>query len=308
VSGVSATVIVCAWTEDRWHQLNRALDSALAQVPPPAEVLLVVDHNPTLTARVRAHRPDLRVLANARAKGLSGARNTGLHAARGDVVAFLDDDAEAEPGWLTGHLTQYTDPTVVAVGGDIQPRWLGERPRWFPGEFGWVVGCTWTGLAGPARVVRNPIGANMSFRRAEALHLGGFDELLGRRGDGGDGAEETELAIRATACGFGHVVHEPSARVMHDVPQDRARWTYFRRRCLAEGRSKAAMVRRTGSVLASERDFVRRILPRGLLREAVQALRQRSYVPLLRAGAMVAGLTFTTTGFLLARANRGEHA
>ncbi|SRR6266540_5163185 len=309
MSRPSVSVVVCAWTEDRWHQLNRALDSVLRQEPAADEVLLVVDYNSTLGRRVRESRRDIVVLDNARTRGLSGARNTGLHAAGGDVVVFLDDDAEAGPGWLAAHLAHYAAPAVVGVGGEVLPRWLGARPRWFPGEFGWVVGCTWTGLAASTvAVVRNPIGANMSFRRLAALECGGFDEGLGRRGNGGAGAEETELAIRATARGFGHVVHDPAARVVHDVPAERARWAYFRRRCVAEGRSKAAMVRRTGPALASESRFVRQTLPRGVLRETTQAWRQRSPDPLLRVGAMVAGLTFTTTGFVMARRNRGDEA
>ena len=101
--------------------------------------------------------------------------------ATGDVVAFLDDDAAAAPDWLSRLLAPYADPRVLGVGGRVLPRWDRARPRWFPAEFDWVVGCTYAGHPdeGP---VRNVIGANMSFRRSVLLAAGGFDARVGRIG------------------------------------------------------------------------------------------------------------------------------
>ena len=96
--GVS--VVICAYTERRWQQTRAALESALRQEPAPAEVLLVVDHNAELADRARLEFTSVSVLENAGTQGRSGARNTGLKAATQPVTAFLDDDAEARPGWL----------------------------------------------------------------------------------------------------------------------------------------------------------------------------------------------------------------
>src|SRR5439155_542168 len=75
------------------------------------------------------------------------ARTTGIDRAdRGDVIAFLDDDAVAEPDWLETMLRAYGDGSVMAVGGRIEPLWAAGRPGWFPPEFDWVVGCTYVGL------------------------------------------------------------------------------------------------------------------------------------------------------------------
>src|SRR3954469_5166852 len=169
-----ASVVICAHTEQRWDELRAALASVRAQTVPAAEVLVVVDHNDALLERAREGLDDdVLVIANDEAKGLSGARNTGTRAARGDVVAFLDDDATAEPQWLGGLLSAYQDPEVIGAGGRIRPRWLGGQPAWFPPEFHWVVGCTYRGMPERRAQIRNPIGANMSARRDLLLEVGG---------------------------------------------------------------------------------------------------------------------------------------
>ena len=92
------TVVICTYSEERWEQLIRCLGSIEEQTRPPDEVVLVVVPNPQLEAAARAQFPRVTVMANRQARGLSGARNTGVEAAHGDTVVFLDDDAWADPG------------------------------------------------------------------------------------------------------------------------------------------------------------------------------------------------------------------
>ncbi|MGN6577432.1 MAG: glycosyltransferase, partial [Nocardioides sp.] len=243
----------------------------------------------------------VRVLANERTKGLSGARNTGCGAARGDVVAFLDDDAAAMPGWLAAHTRHYADPRVMGVGGQVTAAWESGRPGWFPGEFDWVVGCSYVGLPRSTAEIRNPIGANMSFRRDLVLAVGGFSEALGRVGTRPAGCEETELSIHAARLvPWGRVVHDPAAVVHHHVPDVRSRWPYFRRRCWSEGRSKAVVrsLSDPRAGLSTERRYVRRALPAGLGHHLATAVREGEGAAALRASAILAGLTITTAGYL----------
>jgi glycosyltransferase involved in cell wall biosynthesis len=128
---IRVSVVICAYTELRWGQLQRAVDSVRAQSKPAHEVLVVVDHNDALLRRATAEL-DARVLRNGDVQGLSGARNTGVAAARGDVVAFLDDDAYAEPDWLERLVEPYADPRVVAVGGDVRADFEAGRPAFLP--------------------------------------------------------------------------------------------------------------------------------------------------------------------------------
>ncbi len=300
--GPSLSVVVCAYTMDRWEDLTASLRSVRAQRVPVDELLLVVDHCPELAARARAHLAGtgVRVVTNQERRGLSGARNTGVAEAHGDVVAFLDDDAAADPDWSGLLLDGYRDPRVLGVGGLVLPWWETGRPAWFPPEFDWVIGCCYRGMSQQRAPVRNFIGANMSFRRAEMLAVGGFRTDLGRIGTRPLGGEETELCLRIAARDHdGVLLYEPAAVVRHHVPEARTRWSYFRSRCYAEGLSKAAVTRHAGSgpALASERAYLRRALPRALAR----GLRPGSGTAPGASAALVAGAGATLLGYAAGR-------
>jgi GT2 family glycosyltransferase len=294
------SAVVCAYADERWEDLIAAVESVRAQTLPAREIIVVVDGNDGLRSRAAARWDDVVVIPNRHGRGLSGARNTGVSVAGGDVLAFLDDDAVAAPDWLERLAGAYSDPTVLAVGGSVEPVWTDGRPAWFPAEFDWVVGCSHAGMPVAPVPVRNLIGANMSFRRAVFAAVGGFRSELGRVGRYPAGCEETDLCIRVNAAWpGGKILYDPRARVRHRVTAERATARYFSRRCYAEGRSKALLARVAGSdsALAAERVYTRRTLPRGVVR-AVRAAALR------RAGAIGAGLLITSAGYLIGRAQR----
>ncbi|MFJ8062065.1 glycosyltransferase family 2 protein [Streptomyces sp. NPDC096142] len=317
MSGPGISVVICVYTEDRWEDILAAVSSVRAQSRPALETLLVVDHNPALLDRLTREYKDagetgeVRVLANAGPRGLSAGRNTGIAASRGEVVAFLDDDAVAEREWLRHFAEAYTDPRVMAVGGRTMPVWAsGRRPAWFPEEFDWVVGCTYRGLP-PGRVrVRNVLGGNASFRRTAFDAAGGFATGIGRDGDRRPlGGEETELCIRLTRARPDAVLLiDDRAVIHHRVPAVRERFGYFRARTYAEGLSKALVARSVGADkgLESERRYTTRVLPAGVLRGLRDAVLARPGGA-GRAGAIVAGVFGAAGGYLVgsARARRG---
>ena len=296
----SFSVVICAYTEDRWDDLRRAVASVQRQTLPAVETIVVIDHNPELFVRSRRELPEAVGIQNEGRRGLSGARNTGVAAARGEVVAFLDDDALAEPDWLERLAEPYTDERVLGVGGEIIPDWAAGRPRYFPAEFHWVVGCTYAGLPEERRPIRNLIGANMSIRRDILTEVGGFSSVIGRVGTNPVGCEETELCIRARQRWPGaEFIYEPNARVHHSIPKVRARWRYFAARCWSEGLSKAVVARIAGTRdgLSSERSHALKTLPLGVLRGLRDAVRGDPG-GLARATAIMAGLLVTTCGYL----------
>ena len=305
----TTSVIICCWTEDRFNDLAAAVQSVEAQTVEPFETIIVADYNDSLLTRIRRQFPDVVAVVNTGPRGLSGARNSGVAAAGGEVVAFLDDDAVARPDWLEHLLAPYADPRVAGVGGAIEPAWEHRRPRSFPEEFHWVVGCTWRGMPTSQAPVRNLIGANMSFRRNALLAVGGFNASLGRIGSRPTGCEETELSLRvhrlaarsAGGLSGSTLLYEPRAGVAHRVPRHRAGFAYFRSRCYSEGLSKALVVRLAGrgQGLAAERAYTLRTLPRGVARGLVRAVRHGDVGGLAQAAAIVAGLTFTTAGYLV---------
>lgn len=291
----ATSVVICAYTERRWDDLVAAVASVREQTVPPDEIIVVIDCNTDLAERAAAEFLGITVAENTGKRGLSGARNTAIDLAKGDVIAFLDDDAVAAPDWLAQLLDGYCDARVLAVGGAARPRWpSGARPALLPGELDWVVGCTYIGQPTADTPVRNLMGCNMSFRREAFLLAGRFAEDLGRVGRTPLGCEETELCIRLRQASPGSVIlFRPEALVYHRVTPDRLTWSYLGRRGWGEGVSKAQVSRAVGAdaALATERDYLRKVIPAAVARELL-----RGSVPgVLALGAVVSA---TAAGYL----------
>lgn len=299
--------MIAAYTMDRWDELSRAVASVRHQTKPPREIIVVIDGNEELRRRAEAELTAAIVTANRHGSGNATARQTGAELATGSIVAFLDDDALADRRWLAELSRVYADdPRILGVGGLIEPLWRSGRPRWFPKEFDWVVGCTYAGIAEHGGPVRNVIGANMSIRARVLRTTGTWEVALGRvtRGSVMYGtAEETEFCIRAQRLHPGcYWMYCPEARVQHVVPASRASWRYFVHRCRVEGKCKAVLAELAGrdSALSSERRYVRLVLPRAVGRELADAVTGRPEA-LLRAGVIVAGVLITAWEYALER-------
>ncbi|MFC4531283.1 glycosyltransferase family 2 protein [Sphaerisporangium dianthi] len=308
------SVVICVYTEERWDDIRAAVQSVRSQRRQPHELILVVDYNPELHLRLKREYADAIVVENTHARGLSGGKNTGVATATGDVVAFLDDDAVADADWLAAFEESMSagssgSSTVVGVGGLTKPLWdTGDRPRWFPEEFDWTIGCTYRGLPAERKQIRNVMGGNAAFRRELVAEVGGFHSGIGRSVQGRKsrplGCEETEFCIRLSQRKPGSIMmFEPRAVIGHRVPASRATFRYFRSRCYAEGLSKALVAQSVGAGdgLSSERAHAMKTLPLGVVRGVTDALRGDP-AGLARAGAIVAGLAWTTWGYAVGSA------
>ena len=314
---VDVSVVVATYNAKRRDELYACLTALGRQTVAPTDVIVVVDHNPELLAAVRESFPSATVIPNRHARGLAGARNTGVDAARGSIVAFVDDDARPEANWLERLHHCFADPTVVGAGGALIPRWTSGVPEWLPSEFYWVFGCGYTGLPEQLAPIRNPIGANMAVRRKALEEIGGFraagagGEPRAIRSRGvvraqGNVPDDTDLAIRVKQRWPNWIwLYEPEARVQHTVTPERASVSYFLRRSFEEGAGKARLAAFVGSQdgLSSERRQLAVVLPRGIAR-GVRQLFTGDARGGLRAAAIVVGLLAAALGFALASLNR----
>ena len=299
----TVSVIIPAFATERWDDTRQAVASVRAQTVPALETILIIDNNPALLDRAERELEDVIVLPNTGSKGASGARNSGVAASRGEVVAFLDDDAVASPTWLEGLLRHFLDPDVVGVGGKLIPLWPDSRPRWFPGEFDWAVGASYRGLPEEASPVRNVWSSNMAIRRRVFDAIAGFREGFGKVG-ARSRPEDTDLCLRAAAARqLGIWIYEPAAVAGHRVPRRRATVGFFLRRCLNEGAGKAALAALNGSreSMSAERHYTRHVLPGGMAR----GLRETARGDVsggLRSLVIAAGFSLAAVGFLTGRA------
>jgi glucosyl-dolichyl phosphate glucuronosyltransferase len=238
---MKATVVIC--TLNRKQELSRALDSLAVQSLHRQDFeVMVVDNGSAdgTPAFVRARAVDfhnLRVVVESNL-GLSAARNRGMQEAKGPIVAFMDDDAEAMPAWLEAHLSVYeADQSVVGVGGPIELVWPDGRPKWLPQGLdspfsGLDLGDRKRALLYPEA----PYGTNMSVSSTAAKEVGGFDLRLGRQGKKLLSYEEHDYFLRLQRIGT--IMYEPSARLLHHVSRDRISRQWLLRRSCANGMSE----------------------------------------------------------------------
>lgn len=298
-----ATVIICCYTMDRWGDLCSAVEEVRQQLGDGGETIICVDHNRELFERATLTFRSAMVIENKYAPGLSAARNSAIEHATGEILVFLDDDAVPGPGWLATLVAPFTRAEVKAVGGAAQPLWPHRRPAWFPVEFDWVVGCSYRGMPVRRAPIRNVMGCNMAIHRSVFDAGLTFETTVGRTATSVDGCEETELCIKLRRTWpDAQILFEPGATVRHRVPPQRCSWSYFARRCYAEGRSKARVSAFVGSAdaLRSEWAYTRRVLPTGFAHGLRDAARGNPH-GLGRSGAIIAGLGITSFGYMHGR-------
>ncbi|QCC52321.1 glucosyl-dolichyl phosphate glucuronosyltransferase [Halapricum salinum] len=263
------SVVLCTHSLDRYDDLLDAADSVRAQTYENVELVLVSDGNDEVTERFEwdfGADGDTVVTELPENRGLLEARNHGADAATGDVVAFLDDDAIADPDWVAELVEAYEHRGAIAAGGKMVPEWVAGKPGFLPEEFYWLIGVTHRGF-GPdgdvekAGEVRNTNGSNISFDREVFLELGGFDtDIGGRKGDANLQGGETELCARLQKEYGQGVWYNPRAVVAHKVFEYRTDVRWLLDRAFWQGYSKRAMETFVEDSTDEETDFLERLL------------------------------------------------
>jgi glycosyltransferase involved in cell wall biosynthesis len=190
------SVVVC--THNRASSLRHALNSLVVQTLGRLTYEVVVVNNCSTDetpAAVEAYQvsngPCIR-LVDEPLLGLGHARNRGWQAAQGDYVAFMDDDARADPRWLEGavELFQTHRPVPIVVGGQIRPWYVNPKPVWYKDEYEVR---SWGGEVRCLSIGESFSGSNMIFAKDVLQQLGGFDVGVGMQGDRVSMGEETVL-------------------------------------------------------------------------------------------------------------------
>ena len=351
----TVSVIICCYTEERFKDIHEAVESVLAQTLRPHEVIIAVDHNKQLYERLaETYRDSVEIrrnsvplnqspvpnpqppvpvvlVLNEGAQGLSETRNVGIRASSGDIVAFIDDDAIAEPNWLENLIRPFQPPAapspqshVVAVGGRAIPIWPnGRRPSWFPEELDWIVGCTYKGLPVKTlnpeprilnlelRTIRNVLGCNMAFRKGVLEKVGVFRSETGRVGATMGCGEESDLCLQISrAMPEALIAYQEHATIHHKVAPRRTRWQHLWQRSYNEGFYKAKVqklhqptqqtlsTQQTQKTLSTEDSYLRYLLFKSIPERLALFYRGES---LPQIAAIIVCIAATGVGYLVGR-------
>lgn len=238
------TVVIC--THNRARLLADALESLEGQILPRDrfEVIVVDNASTDDTAAVvetfcARGRIDLRAVREPEL-GLDAARNRAIREARGEIVAFLDDDARARYDWAAEILRGSERHDAPILGGRVDLIWEVPRPDWFSDVLlRYLIHCDY----GPEVIeVTSPpwlYGTNVAFRRSLFQEIGLFRLDLDRKGDSLMGGGDTEFLKRAHARGKS-LLYLPSLVVRHLVPASRLTRHFFRERLFYSGYTRAA--------------------------------------------------------------------
>jgi glycosyltransferase involved in cell wall biosynthesis len=231
------TAAIC--TYDRYNTLAEAIASLARQSLAAKQFEIVVVDNSPDYRRSRQIAKDFREIANlrwavAKTPGLSNARNVATGWAKAPLIAFMDDDAVADPSWLEQLISafeRFGDVAQVA-GGRVDPIWEIPRPAWLPDSLlGYLSVVDWGGHVRVARAGEWLAGTNITFRVDALKSAGGFSTHLGRVRGGQTllSNDEADVIARVEERG-GRQLYVPGAIVAHRVPSERLTQTWFRRR------------------------------------------------------------------------------
>lgn len=224
------SVVICCHSEQRLADIRKCVESVLRQSRKADQIVVAVDNNRTLHARLRSEMPSgVQVVLNEEQHGLSATRNIGLRNTLGGLVCFLDDDAVADSNWLQELTRAFSSNLIIAASGEAKLVWPGGNPPlWFPWEFDWILGGTrHKRLIQRGSDIPSVSGCNCIFRRLSIIEIGSWNPDLGFASNLGperinSGGEEAELCARMlNRWPHSRIVFVPSARILHTVSSNK---------------------------------------------------------------------------------------
>jgi len=300
---MNVSVVICTYAMDRYDLFSECVESVLAQTHEPLEIVLVVDGNGDVFERVNDDFGDYESVVlhgNDRNNGISYSRTKGAELASGEIVAFIDDDATADPDWIQRLVDVYRSTDAIAVGGDVRPDWQTAKPNFFPAEFYWLVGCVEPGFAEDGEEVRNAYGSNISYLREEFLEVGGYDPNTGRKGDKHLQAHEAPVGIRLRREFGRGMVFTEDAVVDHKLFDYRGEFRWLVARSFWQGYSKRVMDLLYPDAEDNKRSYLFQLLTYFVPKRLANLVRSPSLARLQQVVAIVVFTAAVGLGYLYA--------
>lgn len=252
------TVGTQVYSKGQKDYLKECVDSLIDQTYDDYEILVVSEHD-GLKEFVDSNYDDgVRCVFFDNDEGLSAARNRLYNDAKGDIVAYIDSDAEAHPKWVERIVEGYEDDDVISVGGRSVADWKYARPPYLPDEFLWLVGVTHEGHPEGGQEIRSTFGCNMSFKRSVLEDLDGFSEDMGKDHGYNLQGEEQEVSLRMRDEFGRGMFYKEDAIIYHKVDKYQSEFRWLSKRAYLQGVTKAFIESRSSDdedVLSTEKEY-----------------------------------------------------
>lgn len=254
------SVIVCTYSLKRFDNIVSCIKILLDNSYKNLEIIIVVDGNEELRQNIETiymKNDNVHIIENKKNEGPSVSRNRGIEFAKGDIVAFIDDDAFASSNWVETIVKNFSEyPEIMICGGKLIPVYE-KGAQILSEELLWIVGCTYKGHPIKKQFVRNVISANMAVRK-DVFDSIKFEKMF----DGKNWKmEDTLFCMRFNDMRPGLILYIPELIVHHVVPADRTTTKYIIQRSYSEGILKAELGRVVSKNFSSdtfsyERDYL----------------------------------------------------
>ena len=241
------SLVITSYDISRIRDIKILILSLRVQEAKNFELIFIVEQDPILAQAISEELVGCdfttHVAFDSGHLGLARARNLGSSLARGQVIAFADDDVALDSGWsLTVETTFQSCPELAGITGPAYPTWDFRKPSWIPPSFEWLIGTTGWFASESAVEIRNCWGMNMAFRRDVFSNVGGFPtdssdrsryqksaEFVGqRRGKSfGSFAEDVGISLKIFEQTGGVLYFIPSMIVFVDVHKYRLESGYI---------------------------------------------------------------------------------
>jgi glycosyltransferase involved in cell wall biosynthesis len=196
------SVIVSAYSLERFHDLADVIDGISNQTYNQIETIIIIDENKELFDKVNGYinvknLENVHTIFNSENKGLSHSRNIGIKSSHGSIIAFIDDDAVPSIDWAKNIVETFNEDSLIgAVTGDVIPQWECSDMAWFPRELYWMLSCSYVMTPKEKKEFERGFGTNMAFKRNIFDKVGIFDTNLGINGKKWVGGEDSDMFLK----------------------------------------------------------------------------------------------------------------
>lgn len=262
------SVVVCAYSSKRFDMTVECIHSIINNTYKNYEIILVIDGNDVLKQKMESKFKEIDnmiIVGNKKNEGASISRNIGVKHAKGEIVAFIDDDGSAPTDWLE-HIAEafYNYPEIFVVGGKLLPIYE-DGSKKLPEEILWIVGGTYKGHPENVQIVRNVFTGNMAVRKSVFKSIN-FEIMYDKKETFlsyqlSHQLEDTLFCVRINNIKPNMILYDPGIIAYHHVPKERLKLIYIIKEAFFEGILKAKLEHINGTdTLVHEHNYLNFIL------------------------------------------------